>query len=143
VLYSVNYITAVYNGDLAHLAALGGSNLGGVAWLDVLCFPSYGYAYSNISASYNTVPTYSWTIEVMTHEMGHNLGSSHTQSCSWPGGAIDNCYTTEGGCPRGPAPTNGGTIMSYCHLTSYGSECHNHAKPRSTICLYSLQPKEA
>jgi hypothetical protein len=114
-----------HNGDLAHLAALGGSGLGGVAWVDVLCEPSYGYAYSNISSSYNTVPTYSWTIEVMTHEMGHNLGSPHTQSCSWTGGALDNCYTTEGGCAAGPAPTNGGTIMSYCHLTSYGINFSN------------------
>lgn len=113
-----------FNGDLAHLAALGGNNLGGVAWVDVLC-TTYKYAYSNISATYNNVPTYSWTIEVMTHEMGHNLGSNHTQWCGWTGGALDNCYTTEGGCAPGPAPTNGGTIMSYCHLTSYGINFNN------------------
>ncbi len=113
-----------FNGDLAHLAALGGQNIGGVAWVDALC-TSYKYAYSNIQASYQTVPTYSWTVEVMTHEMGHNLGSPHTQSCSWTGGALDNCYTTEGGCAPGPPPTNGGTIMSYCHLTSYGINFNN------------------
>ncbi|MCO6460399.1 MAG: fibronectin type III domain-containing protein [Saprospiraceae bacterium] len=113
-----------FNGDLAHLAALGGNNIGGVAWLDVLC-SNYNYAYSNIQSSYQNVPTYSWTVEVMTHEMGHNLGSPHTQSCSWVGGALDNCYTTEGGCPPGPPPTNGGTIMSYCHLTSYGINFNN------------------
>lgn len=114
-----------FNGDLAHLAALGGSNIGGVAWVDVLCNSSYRYAYSNIYSSYSTVPTYSWSVEVMTHEMGHNLGSPHTQSCSWVGGALDNCYTTEGGCAPGPAPSNGGTIMSYCHLTSYGINFNN------------------
>ena len=108
-----------FNGDLAHLAALGGQNIGGVAWVDALC-SSYKYAYSNISASYSTVPTYSWTVEVMTHEMGHNIGSMHTQWCGWTGGALDNCYATEGGCAPGPPPTGGGTIMSYCHLTSYG-----------------------
>lgn len=113
-----------FNGDIAHLAALGGNNLGGVAWLDVLC-TTYDYAFSNIHANYNNVPVYSWTVEVMTHEMGHNLGSPHTQSCSWPGGALDNCYPTEGGCPPGPPPTNGGTIMSYCHLTSYGINFNN------------------
>lgn len=113
-----------FNGDLAHLAALGGNNIGGVAWLDVLC-SSYKYAYSNISSTYSNVPTYSWTVEVMTHEMGHNLGSNHTQWCGWTGGALDNCYTTEGGCPKGPAPTNGGTIMSYCHLTNYGINFNN------------------
>jgi hypothetical protein len=113
-----------YNGDLAHLAALGGRNIGGIAWLDALC-SSYGYAYSNISSSYRSVPSYSWTVEVMTHEMGHSLGSNHTHWCGWPGGAIDNCYTPEGGCSRGPAPRNGGTVMSYCHLTSYGINFNN------------------
>ncbi|MDX1683872.1 MAG: fibronectin type III domain-containing protein [Saprospiraceae bacterium] len=113
-----------YNGDLAHLCALGGHNIGGIAWLDVLC-SSYGYAYSNIHSTYNNVPTYSWTVEVMTHEMGHNLGSNHTHWCGWTGGAIDDCYTPEGGCSRGPSPTNGGTVMSYCHLTHHGINFNN------------------
>lgn len=114
-----------FNGNIAHLASYGGNNLGGVAYLDVICNNSYRYAYSNITASYQTVPTYSWTVEVFTHEMGHNLGSNHTQWCGWTGGALDNCYTTEGGCAAGPAPTNGGTIMSYCHLTGYGINFNN------------------
>lgn len=114
-----------YNGDIAHLVGIGGNNLGGIAYVDVLCVPSYAYAFSDISTSYNTVPTYSWTVEVLTHEMGHNLGSPHTQSCTWPGGAIDNCFTPEGGCAPGPAPVNGGTIMSYCHLTNYGINFNN------------------
>jgi len=108
-----------FNGDLAHLVTFDDENLGGVAWVDVLC-SSYNYAYSNIDAYYADFPTYSWTVMVFTHEMGHNLGSSHTHNCDWPGGAIDNCYTTEGGCDPGPAPIDGGTIMSYCHLTGYG-----------------------
>ncbi|MCC6459503.1 MAG: fibronectin type III domain-containing protein [Saprospiraceae bacterium] len=114
-----------YNGDIAHLVSIGGNNLGGVAYLDVLCVPSYAYAFSDINTSYSNVPTFSWTVEVLTHEMGHNLGSPHTQSCTWPGGAIDNCFTTEGGCSPGPAPSNGGTIMSYCHLTSTGINFNN------------------
>ncbi|MBK9271593.1 MAG: fibronectin type III domain-containing protein [Saprospiraceae bacterium] len=117
-----------FNGDLAHLAALGGQNIGGVAWLNVLC-TSYKYAYSNISSSYSNVPTYSWTVEVMTHEMGHNIGSNHTQWCGWAGGAIDNCYTPEGSCQPGPPPSNGGTIMSYCHLTQYGINFNNGFGP--------------
>ncbi len=118
-----------YNGDIAHLVGIGGNNLGGIAYVDVLCVPSYAYAFSDITASYSSVPTYSWTVEVLTHEMGHNLGSPHTQSCTWPGGAIDNCFTTEGGCASGPAPVNGGTIMSYCHLTNYGINFNNGFGP--------------
>jgi hypothetical protein len=114
-----------FNGDLAHLAAVGGVNQGGIAYVDVLCFPGYQYGYSNIKAAYSVVPTYSWTIEVMAHEIGHGVGSPHTHSCNWTGGALDNCYTTEGGCAKGPAPTNGGTIMSYCHITNYGINFSN------------------
>ena len=113
-----------FNGNLAHFLTT--RNLGGgIAYVDVLCSKSSAYAVSMIYNSYNNVPSYSWSVEVVTHEMGHNIGSRHTQSCTWPGGAIDNCYTTEGGCAPGPAPVNGGTIMSYCHLTSYGINFNN------------------
>lgn len=107
-----------FNGDLAHYTtqkSLGG----GLAYLDILCssLPSRQIAVSgNLITNYPPLPNYSFTINVLVHETGHNLGSPHTHSCTWPGGAIDNCYTTEGGCAPGPAPVNGGTIMSYCHL---------------------------
>jgi len=111
-----------FNGDLAHLCALGGQGLGGVAWLGTLCVPGYNYGYSNIQSSFNNAPTYSWTVMVCTHELGHNLGSEHSHSCTWQNGAIDGCYTQEGNCAKGPLPPPGGsgTIMSYCHLTQYG-----------------------
>jgi len=108
-----------FNGDLAHLLTTRSVG-GGIAYLDVLCYKSYAHAVSMIYNSYSTVPTYSWSVMVVTHELGHNIGSWHTQSCNWAGGAIDNCYTPEGSCSPGPAPVNGGTIMSYCHLTSNG-----------------------
>ncbi|MBK7938426.1 MAG: fibronectin type III domain-containing protein [Lewinellaceae bacterium] len=116
----MNYRTS-FDGDLAHLVGLGGGGLGGIAFLDVLCSGSFNYAFSNINSSFQSYPTYSWTVEVVTHEMGHNLSSNHTHWCGWANGAIDNCgptagYPTEGGCSPGPTPTNGGTIMSYCHL---------------------------
>ncbi|HLK96732.1 MAG TPA: M12 family metallo-peptidase, partial [Hymenobacter sp.] len=113
-----------FNGNLAHFLttrSLGG----GIAYVDVICSKSYAFGVSAISSSYNSVPTYSWTIEVVTHELGHNLGSPHTQSCSWTGGALDNCYAVEGSCSPGPAPINGGTIMSYCHMTSTGINFNN------------------
>ena len=116
VLNAFRTTRTTFNGNIAHLLSTRSSNLGGVAYLDVICGTSYKHAFSNIYNSYSTFPTYSWTVNVFAHEMGHNLGSNHTQWCGWTGGALDNCYTTEGGCAAGPAPTNGGTIMSYCHL---------------------------
>jgi hypothetical protein len=115
-----NAKNGVYNGDLAHLVGING--LGGVAYLNVLCNSYYGVGYSSINATYSNVPTYSWTVEVLTHEIGHNLGSSHTHACVWNGNntAIDGCGPQAGyseGC-TGPIPTGGGTIMSYCHLIS-------------------------
>ena len=106
-----------FNGNIAHLLSTRSANLGGIAYLDILCSSTYKHAFSNIYNTYSTVPTYSWTVNVFAHEMGHNLGSNHTQWCGWTGGALDNCYTTEGGCAAGPAPVNGGTIMSYCHVS--------------------------
>ncbi len=110
-----------FNGDLGQLVGIDPGGLGGVAsTINGMCSSSNKYCYSDVDYSYNNVPTYSWTIMVCTHELGHLMGSAHTQNCGWPGGAIDNCYTTEGGCSPGPAPIGGGTIMSYCHLTGYG-----------------------
>lgn len=130
-----NYLTqfrdaknGVYNGDLAHLVGI--NNLGGVAYLDVLCNSFFGVGYSSIYSTYSNVPTYSWTVEVITHEIGHNLGSSHTHSCVWNGNntAIDGCGPAAGysdGCD-GPIPTDGGTVMSYCHLLSGVGINFNH-----------------
>ena len=75
------------------------------------------------------IPTYSWTVEVITHELGHLMGSPHTHACVWNGNntAIDNCASSAQGssaqgysCRTTPLtiPTEGGTIMSYCHLVS-------------------------
>lgn len=76
-------------------------------------------------------------IYLVMHEMGHLFGSSHTHWCGWVisstptvvRGALDNCSAVEATCSStctmadcstcppcsaGPAPSNGGTIMSYC-----------------------------
>jgi len=111
-----------FNGDLAQLLSYKAS--GGIAYLDGLCRtnPDYSMSYAGIQSTYQNVPTYSWTVEVCTHEFGHLFGSQHTHACVWNGNgtAIDGCYTTEGGCPSPGLPSGGGTIMSYCHLTGAG-----------------------
>lgn len=113
-----------FNGDLAHLVNFPSTT--SVAYLNSLCTDAR-YAYSGISMSYAQVPTYSWTIMAMTHEMGHSLGSQHTHACAWNGNntQIDGCGPlsgnpdpNNGNCASGPLPSNGGTIMSYCHLMS-------------------------
>ncbi|MCC6725994.1 MAG: T9SS type A sorting domain-containing protein [Saprospiraceae bacterium] len=107
-----------YNGDVAALISRGAPTGGGIAWVDALC-TTYAYSYSYIYSTYNNFPTYSWSVNVITHEMGHNLGSPHTHACAWNGNntAIDGCGPAAGaneGC-NGPIPT-AGTMMSYCHL---------------------------
>lgn len=118
-----------FNGNLAHLLAYTSNNIGGIAYVDVLCQNKSKYGFANIDMSYKNFPNYSWTTKVVTHELGHNIGSKHTHWCGWPGGAIDNCKEPEGECNPGPPPTNGGTIMSYCHLKSYGVNFKNGFGP--------------
>jgi len=117
--------------DLNILLALGAEGLGGVAYINALCRKSLHFAYANIRNSFNNVPIYSWSAMVITHELGHNLGSRHTHSCNWngDGSQIDDCgnvyFFNNGNTPEGNdcfdsenpiLPAEGGTIMSYCHL---------------------------
>ncbi len=113
-----------FDGDLATL--LGTKGGGGIAWINGLCNnqSKYKMAYCGISTSYANVPNYSWTVEVITHEQGHVLGSRHTHDCVWNGnntkidGCGDNAGYTSGSCANPGNPSGGGTIMSYCHLIS-------------------------
>ena len=113
-----------FNGNLAHLVSTRSLG-GGIAYVDVICVKQYAFGVSAINNTFQNVPTYSWSVEVLTHELGHNLGAWHTQSCNWPTGALDNCVSPEGSCAPGPNPVNGGTIMSYCHLTGAGINFNN------------------
>lgn len=124
--------TITYNGRLAHLLSTRSLG-GGIAYLDVLCSNSIPCAFSaSLSTTIVPVPTYSWNVEVVTHEMGHNMGSQHTHACAWNNNntQIDDCgnqYAANSGqTPEGAACYNpstpiipaSGTIMSYCHLIS-------------------------
>lgn len=100
---------------------------GGIAWVGTLCWnqgpgSSVGpYAVSaNMSGTTPDYPTYSWNVEVFTHEMGHNLGSPHTHSCVWGPNddmAVDDCI---GNTCDEIQPIEYSTVMSYCHLKSQG-----------------------
>ena len=113
-----------YNGDIAHLVSTNPANIGGIAFIDVLC-TTVAYGFSNITNFFSELPNYSWTVNVLAHEIGHNLGSPHTHSCTWPNGPIDDCSAPDGNCNPGPTPANGGTIMSYCHLNGTGIDFNN------------------
>jgi hypothetical protein len=111
----------VYDGDLGHLVALRTQAGGVAAGFNGLCNDNrtQSMAFSGIEPAYSNVPTYSWTVQVFTHEMGHLLGSRHTHACVWNGNntAIDGCAgAVEGSCPLPGYPPGGGTIMSYCHF---------------------------
>ncbi|UOE42049.1 M12 family metallo-peptidase [Chryseobacterium suipulveris] len=108
-----------FNGDIGQLVRNPATT--SIAYLDTLCTGS-NHSYSGVNQFYSNVPTYSWNIMAMAHEMGHNLGSPHTHACRWNGNntAIDGCGPAAGadeGCTA-PLPAKGGTIMSYCHLVS-------------------------
>ncbi|MCB0585791.1 MAG: T9SS type A sorting domain-containing protein [Phaeodactylibacter sp.] len=140
-LKSFRLARSSFNGDVAHLVSRGAPTGGGIAWVDALC-SSYTYAYSYIYSNYNGLPDYSWSVNVIAHEMGHNLGAWHTHDCSWDVNgdglaeeAIDGCgeaagYPGNGSCPAGPLPSEGGTIMSYCHMvSSVGIDMNNGFGP--------------
>ncbi|MEZ5004176.1 MAG: PKD domain-containing protein [Chitinophagales bacterium] len=124
---------AVLNGDLGQLVALDPGGLGGVArGIGTLCINDDGkVSYSDVNATFNDVPAFSFTVEVITHELGHLIGSPHTHGCYWNGNntQIDDCGNIGQASPEGAScyarfnpivPSNGGTIMSYCHLNPTG-----------------------
>lgn len=115
-----------YTGNLAHLITVSsGPSYSGIAYVSGFC-NSFGYGYSQIQGTYQTYPTYSWSVNVLAHELGHNFGSQHTHDCVWNGNntAIDGCGPVVGSPTTGcatlspPTPPYKGTIMSYCHAVS-------------------------
>ena len=114
-----------FNGDLAQLLSYKSS--GGIAVVSGLCHPisAAKMSFASIDPSYTRFPNYSFTVLVVAHELGHLFGSMHTHACVWNGNntAIDACAGfVEGSCSTDAGvPSQGGTIMSYCHLTSAGT----------------------
>lgn len=137
-------VTPVFDGDVGQLVGIDPGGLGGVAvTINGLCSQN-NYSYSDVNFSYDSVPTFSWTVQVITHEFGHLLGSRHTHGCYWNGNntSIDGCGTqagySEGNCALGPIPSGSvkGTIMSYCHLIGgVGINFNNGFGPQPTTAI--------
>ena len=88
--------------DVGHVLGYRGGGYSGVAYVGIICNSTYKGRGTSTGASASLMAT------VLTHEMGHQLGSGHTFS-----GDQGNC----GGGNRGPntayEPGAGNTIMSY------------------------------
>ncbi len=122
MLEKFGQIRNTFNGDVGMLVSYKLNE--GIAYLNGLCKPNqkYSMGYSKIFPTFSSVPNFSLSVMVLAHEFGHLFGSRHTHACAWNGDntAIDGCAEPEGNCIQPELPTNGGTIMSYCHLTSAG-----------------------
>lgn len=113
----------------------------GIAWVNQYCENGWvpgGVSYTVGSYSYNGIGsnrTPGNTAIFVGHELGHNMGSSHTHCYNPP---VDECYGSEGGCYSGPVscPATGtGTTMSYCHVggNSGGAGCGSTADFHPTV----------
>lgn len=137
-------LDGVYNGRIAHLLSTT-NQFGGIANRRDRCpYEEPLYGFSRIFTSFSTdLNVYSWSVNVIAHELGHSLSSPHTHTCNWNGngtqiddcanvystsnnndtdcdGVIDNIEEAEGGdCfdMNNPIIPPKGTIMSYCHVS--------------------------
>ncbi|HEY1031332.1 MAG TPA: zinc-dependent metalloprotease [Flavipsychrobacter sp.] len=128
-----------FDGDIAHFVSMDAGTNNGMAYKDRLCNRAEAYGYHDILGSYQSVPTYSFDVLSISHEIGHSIGSEHTHWCGWNTGAagvcgsIDNCDMQEHGSSCSSCSTLNdtatgswqGTIMSYCHLVSRGTNFSN------------------
>jgi hypothetical protein len=103
--------------DLVHFIS-GKTVQGGIAYIGTVCNPTYAFGVSQVYGSFDMASPYqTWDVLVMSHELGHNLGSPHTHCYNPP---VDRCYNAEPGCYSGAVVASRGTIMSYCHLLAGG-----------------------
>jgi hypothetical protein len=142
----VDQIQNTYDGRVAQLFStrdLGGGLAYGIGGL---CgsFPDFPGPYSiatTLETTFSGYPNFSFTVNVVAHELGHVFGARHTHACVWGAefdSQIDDCgniYATENGDqPEGQEcydenspilPIDGGTIMSFCNLTGGGIDLAN------------------
>lgn len=117
ILPAFKNIRPYFDGDIGFIADVDPGSLGGQAFsIGGIC-SDRKFAYGDLTLNFANIPTFSQPVYILTHELGHVLGSHHTHACVWNGDntAIDGCATSYGGCqtPFTP-PGTLGTIMSYC-----------------------------
>ncbi len=122
--------TTMINTQRAAMMLYSSHGGGGLAYVGTLCSPNdgglgYGVCGLNTGVVF-PADGYIWDVDVSSHEFGHICGSSHTHNCGW-NPAVDSCVGAEGTCYANPKPVRG-TIMSYCHLTSFGTELKFHPR---------------
>ncbi|MFK7957196.1 MAG: M12 family metallo-peptidase [Lysobacterales bacterium] len=128
-------------------ALLSGKNIGrnsfsGVAYVGVYC-NSASYSLNRIGS--NSRPAF--IAGGVGHEIGHNLGSSHThcEARRAGGGFVDECYSMNPASPRGcyvgptscPAGGADGSLMSYCHAGASGFDGDGPEMGTSSRCSNS------
>nr|HPI20108.1 M12 family metallo-peptidase [Candidatus Kapabacteria bacterium] len=109
-------------------------NLGGISYtIGGICLEKNSYTFANINGTFKNLPSYSYDVFVIAHELGHLCGSAHTHSCLWPLGAIDSCTGAESGfCFTEIRPAIG-TIMSYCNFSEAGKILEFHPLCKNVI----------
>lgn len=119
-----------------------GLSYSGVPTRGVLCDTKYGYGIAGLNGYYNYPNyNYTWDVNVVAHELGHNFGLPHTHNCYYEPNMIDTCVTQTKPTPIGDACLTGdniprpGTLMSYCHIAnSTGSvELKFHERERPLV----------
>lgn len=101
--------------DIFQMVTISDVNHESVSRTKGLCASSISSACIAIEPEFLHVPTFSWAATGMLHQLGHQLGSRHTQWCGWPGGAIESCSNgLEGTCLQTGIESETKTLMSYC-----------------------------
>ncbi len=101
-----------FNGNIAQLVSYRTNDMTlsarGAARVDKLC-TSDAYSASELYPSFEEYPVFSHQVQVVAHEIAHNIGSKHTHNCVWNG---DNTQ-----------------------IDDYGGLSHNDIPPQNIPCF--------